>query len=266
VAARILELDDVVARLQSPDESTPLILDHDALQTASGDRFPILDGIPLLFPTALQKYLSDTALHVPPGLQALEPLLQYFQISAIKQNAGNHNSAPDDSWFLRHLEWTANSVRTAHGCVLDIGCDSPKISASCFPDSVTYVGLDPLYAERSQFRIAGLAEFLPFADASFDGVAFLTSLDHVFDHHRALAEAQRVLTPGGNLYLASLIWTHDAELYRDSVHFHHFREYEIIGALPQLELKEVNHYNWKNNDHREVAYFWFQKPMNSDDS
>ena len=50
--------------------------------------------------------------------------------------------------------------------------------------------------------VAGVAERLPFADATFDVVACGQAF-HWFDGPRALAEAHRVLRPGGRL---ALLW------------------------------------------------------------
>jgi SAM-dependent methyltransferase len=49
--------------------------------------------------------------------------------------------------------------------------------------------------------IVGVAEALPFADCSFDGVVLQAVLEHVPDGDRTLREIHRVLTPGGRLYV-----------------------------------------------------------------
>jgi SAM-dependent methyltransferase/uncharacterized protein YbaR (Trm112 family) len=89
------------------------------------------------------------------------------------------------------------------GRVLDIGC-GPNAQRSAYANAIAqdhYVGLDPLEgaAQRQYIFIRGLAEYLPFADASFDNVIFYSSLDHVLDVGRALDEAVRVLRPGGSV-------------------------------------------------------------------
>ena len=91
-------------------------------------------------------------------------------------------------------------------------------------------------------------------------MALLTSLDHVLDHHAALDEAWRVLRPGGRLYLASLVWSERAELYRDHVHFHHFREFELFGALARFRLDTVQRYPWKDDTHRSALYLALTRP------
>jgi ubiquinone/menaquinone biosynthesis C-methylase UbiE len=61
--------------------------------------------------------------------------------------------------------------------------------------------LTPAQLKRCRFRVSP-AEELPFAAASFDGVASIAVLEHVAEHQRALAEIARVLKPGGRAYVA----------------------------------------------------------------
>jgi SAM-dependent methyltransferase len=54
----------------------------------------------------------------------------------------------------------------------------------------------------SSTDVLGVAEKLPFADASFDGVISIAVLEHVKDPFQAARELQRVLKPGGQLFCA----------------------------------------------------------------
>lgn len=151
--------------------------------------------------------------------------------------------------------WRASELlAAASGLVLDVGCDDPDLSRRLFPSAARYLGLEPSLAGARGFSIAGMAEFLPFADGVFDGVSLMTSLDHVLDYHAAIDEAWRVLRRGGSLFLATLIWSERAELYRDNIHFHHFREFEIRGALSRFEVRSVRRYGWKGDTHRHGVY------------
>lgn len=58
------------------------------------------------------------------------------------------------------------------------------------------------FGERSLHLLAD-ASRLPFADASFDGILMVASLHHLPDPAGALAEARRVLRPGGLLVLGT---------------------------------------------------------------
>ncbi len=100
--------------------------------------------------------------------------------------------------------------------LLDLGCGTGVTTRLLHtaPDVQT-VGIDlsePLLeAARRLARDAGLdgsstyqvgeAETIPFADRSFDGAIADTLLAHVADPERAIAEAARVLKPGGKLVL-----------------------------------------------------------------
>ncbi len=86
------------------------------------------------------------------------------------------------------------------GVVLDVGCGiEPDPQYAPTGDGVTYIGVDPLLAsEPPPFPfVQGVAEALPFADASFDWALSATSFDHFPEPERALAEIRRVLRPDG---------------------------------------------------------------------
>ena len=92
--------------------------------------------------------------------------------------------------------------------MLDIGC-GPRGSLNWADMAQRRVGLDPLAGDYRALGIeshpmeyvAAGAEAMPFADASFDIVTSLNSLDHVDDLDRTIAEVKRVLRPGGHLVL-----------------------------------------------------------------
>lgn len=69
-------------------------------------------------------------------------------------------------------------------------------------------GVDPssrmlAYARQRGLNVSeGIAEALPYADESFDFVAFITSICFINDPARALAEARRVVKKGGAIIVA----------------------------------------------------------------
>lgn len=93
-------------------------------------------------------------------------------------------------------------AENAHGRVLDIGCGDRWV-ASTMGDAAEYVGLD--YPGTVSLGYDGAADVLgngmqlPFSDASFDTVVLLDVLEHLPAAMRAIAEANRVLRPGGVL-------------------------------------------------------------------
>jgi SAM-dependent methyltransferase/biotin operon repressor len=79
---------------------------------------------------------------------------------------------------------------------------------------------------------------LPFADASADSVLFLQSLQYIPDPAEALAEAVRVLRPGGRLLVVSL----DAHGHREAERYGHlhdgFTADQLANWLPQGMARE----------------------------
>jgi SAM-dependent methyltransferase len=84
------------------------------------------------------------------------------------------------------------------GAVLDIGCGPQPVPEYLAGHPTTRIaGLDPLPALHPFVFVQGTAEFVPWADRTFDTVVAATSLDHVLLLDRALREIRRVLRPDG---------------------------------------------------------------------
>ena len=250
-----LELGELLPLLCDPVSKEPLRHAGDHLASANG-RYALPAYGPQLFPCDVERLAAF--LREAPVLREfrrLGPIEQYCAFGMLKASGNNNNLDHEDVWYGRHLWRAARLMAGARGRFLDVGCDDVLLSRGVLHPEVRYVGLEPSPGASARMRVAGYAEFLPFAPECFDAVSFQTSLDHVFDYHLALDEAARVLRPAGTLYLATLLWTHRAHLYTDTVHFHHFRAGQIEAALQhRFHIEEVHAYNWKDNDHRVGVY------------
>jgi SAM-dependent methyltransferase len=93
--------------------------------------------------------------------------------------------------------------------VLEVGCGTGVITEmiAAIPGVAEAVGIDPSkgLVARARTRVPALTfdvgdgQALPYDDQTFDGVVFATTLCHVPDPMAALAQARRVLRPGGSL-------------------------------------------------------------------
>ncbi len=101
------------------------------------------------------------------------------------------------------------------GTVLDIGSGDGVIAELLAPRSrhVTCLDLSPRVIEAAQVRLAHVSNVdfrigdmhdLPFADASFEAVLLMNALSYSDRPQLAIAEAARVLEPGGSLALVTL--------------------------------------------------------------
>ena len=91
------------------------------------------------------------------------------------------------------------------GPVLDIGGGSSDLTARLYPGAaVVSLDLDvDASAEARALRTRGDATRLPHPDGGFCLVALFDVLEHIIDDRRAVAEAHRVLAPGGALLIST---------------------------------------------------------------
>jgi SAM-dependent methyltransferase len=122
--------------------------------------------------------------------------------------------------------------------LLDVACGPGFVSEAAAERGARPVGLDVAAAmvERARARCPGL-EFvvgdalrLPFGDSSFDAVTMNFGILHVSQPERAIAEARRVLAPGGRL--AFTTWLADGNA-QDEITEDAIAEHGIAVEVPE---------------------------------
>jgi SAM-dependent methyltransferase len=184
-------------------------------------------------------------------------LRAYFGLisSRNQENQNENRSSPKYRIYKARLN---KLIKYASGITLDVGADNCHELIKILPNGVEYIGLTPdesIHEENGHHGLLrGLGEFLPFKNETLDTVMFNTSLDHILDANLAVSEAYRVLKKGGRLIICSLVWLENFELWRDDVHFHHFRPFEIEGFLENFEIEYLETYKYGEDTHRYGAF------------
>ncbi len=108
-----------------------------------------------------------------------------------------------------HPALRAALARFATGRLADIGCGAKPYAAMAAPHVAEHVGIDHAGSPHGTDRVdlVGTAYRIPAPDASFDTVLCTDVLEHLEEPAAALAEAVRVLRPGGHgIYTVPLFW------------------------------------------------------------
>lgn len=118
--------------------------------------------------------------------------------------------------------WIADTLGAAPRAVLDVGCGAGFLANYLAARGHRVTGLDTSAealavarthdASRSARYLVGDACALPFPDASFDAVCAMDLLEHVTEPARLVAEAGRVLRPGGVFFFHTFNRTWQAHL------------------------------------------------------
>lgn len=125
---------------------------------------------------------------------------QERQLQDYKKGNGVFSETGNKS--ARRVGILLNSVIPNMEC-LDVGCGIlPLPEYMRYAPDVKFTGIDPYKGGERKFKfVKGLAEKMPFEDASFDAVLYATSLDHLLNPKRAINETFRVLRENGYLFI-----------------------------------------------------------------
>lgn len=140
--------------------------------------------------------------------------------------------------------------------VLDLGCGLGAALAAAQNAGAEVAGIDPSpsMVERAKSRlpgaeiVVGSAEKIPFPDDSFTGAVAIATYHHWADHSAGLAEARRVLAPGGRLLIV------EGKLKRSKGHGLHPDEAEGLAArLGRLGFEDAAVVHLRAGRHRYVG-------------
>ena len=178
---------------------------------------------------------------------------QFGPVASAYASSDYHSSGPDLAKLVDGAQLTGNER------VLDIGCGAGHTAIALAPHAlhVTAVDVTPemlgvaadLAARRGLTNIDFQrqdATDLPYPDARFDVVSSRVAAHHCHDVRAFVAEAARVLKPGGRLLLADTIAPEDPaldtfcnafELLRDPSHVRNWRLSEWFALMREQELQ-----------------------------
>lgn len=146
----------------------------------------------------------------------------------------------NDPYYLEYKFLFADLKNSIHkyakGDVLDIGCGN-KPYLCFFEDRISsYTGCDVVQSSEGLVDILCLATEIPLEDNSKDTIFTTQVIEHVADHRKMLAEAYRILKPGGHIILSGpMAWEHH-EMPHD---FFRFTRYGFEWLLKQQGFTDI---------------------------
>lgn len=158
--------------------------------------FPVETGIPHLKADVLE---NDTT------WQTWRNHLDGF--AARRSQRSTVLSTPREERWSKKMRAFADFVRVPDGRILDVGCGPGNLRKMLAARRVTYFGLDPLPVEQvDEFPfVCAVAESLPFRAHTFTSLVIRSALNHFLDLDVFFAEAARVLTDDGQIFLEQVV-------------------------------------------------------------
>ena len=150
--------------------------------------------------------------------------------------------------FANEEEGLLQLLAGLRGTVVDVGAGPVRyveaLTRAIAEGQLCYVAVEPdqAHLQRSSSALSaglfvrGVGEQLPLADASADAVLMLRSWNHLQDPALAVAEAERVLRPGGKLVVV------------DNVMFGLVRDAEQLARAHAIPLQSTPFEHYRNHD------------------
>ncbi len=179
-----------------------LLRGHDRLTGAPG-QFTVLacPGCGLAF-THPRPHPDDFATYYPESYSAYEP-----NVSDRRPSLGERVGSLQRQAIVRFGPYRKVWQR-APGRLLDVGCGTGDLAATFSRRGWSVAGIEPSGAAAEHARalgveaVAGTLADAPWGEGEFDAVLFNHSLEHIDDPALAIADAARLLRPGGLLAIA----------------------------------------------------------------
>jgi SAM-dependent methyltransferase/uncharacterized protein YbaR (Trm112 family) len=250
-----------------------------ALACACGLRFPVADGIPRLLSRALRERLGPEGA-IPVGPSDV-PSRDLSPENVVLANVVYHATEPeaygaeplasigmfDAAGHAQHRLREVVELMAEGGSrdlLVDVGCGPGNVLAHAAPHFRRPVGVDvsPEMLRRARqagFRaVAGDAGCLPFRDGVADAVTAFSFLHHLAQPDGFLAEACRVLRPGGFFYSD---WDPNGATRDRSALFRSTRDL-LVSGLDRLGLaRKPRYYRREVRAVAELAEFgWHHGP------
>jgi uncharacterized protein YbaR (Trm112 family) len=187
----ILQLDDLLPILQCPVSKEPLSRRGEKLVSPSDREYPLVHGIPILFPDVR---IDDPSL--PASYKDRTPKESRLELLMYRILSVAHT--PEAEQAMR--DFCAQILKKPGSLVLVIGGGAvPQDTKSIYEsDQSQVISLD-IYASSST-NVCADAHTLPIQDSSIDFILIQAVLEHVFSPQQVVSEIHRVLKPGGVVY------------------------------------------------------------------
>jgi ubiquinone/menaquinone biosynthesis C-methylase UbiE len=130
------------------------------------------------------------------------------------------------------------AAKVISGKVLELGCGWGRGVDTLTEKCEHYTGLDknqPLIDSlqakypKHTFQTADLPHLTAFEDNTFDFIVTFQVIEHIQDDHKFLKEAQRVLKPGGKIFLTTV--NRDYSLSRNPWHIREYKTKELADLM-----------------------------------
>lgn len=227
---------DTVVPYRCPVSGEALLSDDGRLRSSvSGELYPTVGGIPVLLASRSERERAATTDWSRPPLSSGLALDFY------------NRPVDHDHYCRAELPELYDAIRRCYESMVDKG---PSLEIGTGKGSLQgigqdYCGLDysltalSRYVDSKWQRVCGSASALPFFDATFAFVYSVATLEHVIDPKAAFEEIDRILKPGGVVYLLPA-W-HCVQYNCEGIPVRPYRELSLRQKVTKLSLPIRRH-------------------------